>query len=228
MADKKIIVDTYTGGSNGDDLIDCYFKLKNNGTYDFHDKDDHTKLTGLTLNTASSAFELDEFPGVSWTITLTSGSETEVSGNWNSQSDDNTQDGGTFQAQAGGGVDEEMEAENAQQNIIIHKITSKNGTDFGDVLVNCSFELAGNSGKYKFKDPDGGVLHEEVTWADKFRFEYLSQKWELISDIHTIEGKAHGDWTLLEGDDDEVDGGTFQAQAGGGGGVDENAYKATA
>src|SRR5690349_23677452 len=172
----KITVDTFNGDSDGGDLIDCYFKLKHDGTYDFHDKDDHTKCTGLTVGTPSPSFQLDEFPDIDWTITLVNPcTSTEVNGDWFSESDESTQDGGTFQAQSGGGIeeDEDDDAETAQQNIIIHEITSKNGTDFGDVLLNCSFELAGSSGKYKFKDPDGGVLHEQLTWTDKFRFEYM-------------------------------------------------------
>ena len=229
MADKKrIIVDEFTG--DGNDLVNCYFKAKNDGTYDFYDKDDHSKATGLTLDNPSGEFHLPGDPDDLWTVTLSIAS---LNGNWTrkSKTAQDGQDGGTFQAQAGGGggMEEELEAAaQTAQNIMIKKITSKNGTGFGDELLNCSFELAGDSGRYKFKDPDGGVLHEDVTWADRFHFNYMSQKWEIISNIHTIEGKAHGDWSLLEGDGEEVDGGTFQAQAGGGGGVDENAYAAKA
>jgi hypothetical protein len=235
---EKITIDSFTGGGDGDDLIDCYFKYKKSDeTYTFHDKDDHSKCTGMTVGSTCS-FTLDDFPGIDWTITLISPcAETEVNGNWTSDDgNEKTQEGGTFQAQDGGGVpvgegeDEEVDVEKPHQDLVIHTIQSKKGTDFGDPLVGCSFTLAGNSGKYKFRDPDGGVLHPDVKWKDAFRFTYLDQKWELTSDIHTIEQKAHGSWVLLEGDlGQEVDGGTFQAQAGGGGNPDEeNAYSANA
>jgi hypothetical protein len=233
---EKILIDSFTGGNDGDDLIDCYFKYKSSDeTYTFHDKDDHSKCTGLKVG-SSCSFTLDEFPDITWTITLTDPCTTsEVNGDWLSVTDENTQEGGTFQAQDGGGGQveaegDEDEVEKPSQDLLIYAITSRNGTDFGDVLVGCSFTLEGNSGRYQLRDPDGGVLHRNVTWKDKIRFKYMSQDWEMNSDIHTIEAKAHGEWTLLEGNSgDEVDGGTFQAQAGGGGGADEGtAYAASA
>jgi len=232
---EKISIDSFTGGSNGDDLLNCYFKYKKSDeTYTFHDKDDHSKCTGMTVGSTCS-FTLDEFPGIQWTITLISPcTETEVNGNWTSDDgNENTQEGGTFQAQDGGGISEQEEGEvNEQkphQDIVIYAITSDNGTDFGDVLVDCSFTLEGNSGRYQLRDPDGGVLHRDITSKDKIRFKYMSQSWEMNTDIHTLEAKAHGGWILLEGESGaEVDGGTFQAQAGGGGADEGTAYAASA
>ena len=232
---EKIFVDSFTGGNNGDDLIDCYFKLKNDGTYDFHDKDDHTKCSGLTVGSASPSFQLDEYPDIDWTITLTEPcTDTEVNGNWSSSSAGAAEDqeDGTFQAQAGGGADEEelpAEDKAEQQKIVIDSITSDHGhgRTFGGPLINCYFLLKG-AGKYDFCDPLGGVLKRDIQWTDTFDFEYDSQKWRMSSEIHTVENKAHGRWKLIEGIDDEIDGGTFQAQAGGGGGVEETAYTANA
>jgi len=228
--DKKIPVQSYTGGGEGVDLIDCYFKQKNDGTYDFHDKDDHTKCTGLTVGVTSPSFQLDEDSGIEWNITLEQPcSDTVVNGGWSADSG-TAQDleGGTFNAQAGGGgADDEDENKAAPQNIFIRNIKSHHGLTFGNVLKGCFFTLR-ESGKYDFCDPLGGVLKREVTWNDTFFFDFESQKWKMTSDIDTLKNKAHGSWELLEGIGDDIDGGTFQAQAGGGGGVEETAYSASA
>ena len=233
----KIFVDSFTGDNSGDDLIDCYFKHKNDGTYDFHDKDgDHVKCSGLTVGSTSPSFQLGNYPGINWTITLQDPcSDTVVNGNWTSDDgSEQTQEGGTFNAQAGGGVDEDLGVEDApeEQKIVIHGITSDHGHGhkFGGPLLNCYFVLRG-AGTYDLCDPLGGVLKRDITWNESFDFDYDSQKWSMTSDIHTLEKKAHGRWALLEGigSGDDIDGGTFTAQAGGGGGADEeNAYSANA
>ena len=225
--DNKIVVDSFTGGTDGDDLIDCYFKVKNDGTYDFKDKDDHTKCTGLSVNSGCS-FQLGD---LDWTITLTAPcTDTEVNGSWTAQSRSMAQseEGGTFQAQAGGGAEGEVEDEDKAvgPKIVIHDIHSDHGTDYGEQLKHCYFRLD-DAGKYKLYDPDDGVLHSEITWDQTFRFEYKSQEWQFTVDLNSLKSKGHGSWKLLGGISDEVDGGTFQAQAGGGGGV-EDAYTANA
>lgn len=226
--DKKIVVDSFTGGTDGGDLIDCYFKVENDGTYDFKDKDDHTKCTGLSVNSGCS-FQLG---GLEWTITLTSPcSDTEVNGSWTAQgpSIKGEQEGGTFQAQAGGGVEDQVEDEDEAvgPKIPIHHIHSDHGTDYGEQLKHCYFVL-GDSGKYKLHDPDDGVLHSEITSNETFFFKYKSQQWEMTVDLNSFKNRGHGSWKLLSGISDEIDGGTFQAQAGGGGGVEETAYSANA
>jgi hypothetical protein len=229
--DKKIVVDSFTGGNDGDDLINCYFKVKNDDTYDFHDKDDHTKCTGMTVG-SSCSFSLDEDPGITWTITLTAPcTETEVNGSWTAQSDEfeAEQEGGTFQAQAGGGADDEVEEEDKAvgPEIHIHHIHSDHGTDYGDELKHCYFRLDDN-GEYKLYDPDDGELQKGITSNEVFFFKYKSQEWEMTADLDSLKNKGHGSWKLLSGISDEIDGGTFQAQAGGGGGVEENVYSANA
>jgi len=224
---NKIYVDSYTGGSDGDDLIDCYFKYKSGDqTWTFHDKDDHSKCTGLTVG-SSCSFTLDEFPGITWTITLTDPcTESEVNGDWLATTDDNAQEGGTFQAQDGGGMEAEVD-EAAKRNLVIRHIHSKLGLNFGDQLKECFFELR-DDGTYDLCDPLDGLLKQGVTSNQEIFFKYASQEWSMTPDFHAREGKAHGSWTLLDGDTNEVDGGTFQAQAGGGGGMEESAYSANA
>jgi hypothetical protein len=227
----KIFVDSYTGGSDGGDLIECYFKYKkSDSTYDFHDKDDHTKCTGLTVG-SSCSFQLDEDPDLTFTITLTSPcTETEVNGTWSVPDAARRQpggdtEGGTFQAQGGGAAGEDVD-EAAGQKIIIHHVHSKHGLSFGTPLKNCFFALRDN-GTYDLCDPLDGVLKQGVTLDQEFFFQYASQDWKMTTDYRPGEKILHGSWSLLEGDSDEIDGGTFQAQAGGGG-MEENAYSANA
>lgn len=233
--DKKITVDSYTGGNNGEDLEQAYFKYKkSDSTWDFYDKDNNSKCTGLVVG-GSCSFTLDEYPGLTWTITLINPcSETEVNGDWSTTTEGGLPtaetEGGTFTAQAGGGGVEEEEAvvdeELPQQDIIIFEVKSEHDRTFGAPLVGCFFSLHGKSGKYQLHGPDGKVLHENVKSHETFKFKFDRQQWEMTIDIRTLEEKAHGRWKLLEGDSDEVDGGTFQAQAGGG--ADEAASYASA
>jgi hypothetical protein len=110
-----IIIDNFTGGESGKDLKGCYFKLKESkGTYDFHDKDDKEKCKDLTVGSGCS-FVLDENPHITWRIVLTPPcSELVVNGGWsNTVRNDVGEEGGTFQAQAGGGLDAEASAASA-------------------------------------------------------------------------------------------------------------------
>jgi hypothetical protein len=108
--DKKITIDSYTGSNDGEDLVDCYFKLKHDDTYTFHDKDDHAKCSGMTVGSQCS-FQLDEDPNITWTITLVAPCNAEVvNGSWNNDDPGiGAGEGGTFQAQAGGGAGEDEE-----------------------------------------------------------------------------------------------------------------------
>lgn len=109
-----IIIDSFTGGPTGADLKGCYFKLKANGTYDFHDKDGKEKCKDLTIGSGCN-FTLDESPHIQWTITLTPPcSELVVNGEWtNDVRRDTEEEGGTFQGQAGGTWEEDASAASA-------------------------------------------------------------------------------------------------------------------
>ena len=221
--DKKIVVDSFTGGSDGNDLIDCYFKVKNDGTYEFKDKTDHTKCSDISLNSGCS-FNLD---GLEWTLILTSPcTDTEVNGSWTAVGIDGTDEGGTFQAQAGGGAGE-VEDDGEGRKYHIHDIHSDHGTEYGKQLKHCYFRESDDD-QYTLHDPDDGVLKSEITSNETFFFKYLSQEWEMTVDFEDVKKIGRGDWKLLSGISDEIDGGTFQAQAGGGGGLEESAYTANA
>lgn len=103
----NIIIDSFTGGASGADLKGCYFKLKGNGTYDFHDKDGKEKCKDLTIGSGCQ-FTLDEYPNIHWSIALIPPcSELVVNGEWsNDVRNDTGEEGGTFQGQAGGTVED--------------------------------------------------------------------------------------------------------------------------
>lgn len=221
--DKKIVVDSFTGGNDGNDLIDCYFKPKNDGTYEFKDKTDHTKCSDISLNSGCS-FTLDS---LEWTLTLTPPcTETEVNGSWIAVGPDNTQEGGTFQAQDGGGA-REVEDDGEGRKYHIHDIHSDHGTEYGEQLKHCYFQSDGED-TYTLYDPDDGVLQSGITSGEAFFCKYLSQEWQMTVDFGGVKKDGRGFWRLLAGISDEIDGGTFQAQAGGGGGLEESAYTANA
>ena len=107
-----IIIDNFTGGESGKDLKGCYFKYKeSHDSYDFHDKDDKEKCKDLKVGRPCS-FVLDEKPHITWTIALTPPcNELVVNGGWsNTVKNDVGEEGGTFQAQAGGNMDTEASA----------------------------------------------------------------------------------------------------------------------
>lgn len=101
---KNITIESFSGGPSGADLKGCYFRYrKATGTYDFHDKDDKEKCKDLSVGSGCS-FTLDETPDITWSIVLTEPcTELIVNGDWgNSVKVDTGEEGGTFQAQAGG------------------------------------------------------------------------------------------------------------------------------
>jgi hypothetical protein len=101
----------------GDQLIFCYFKLKPDGTYNFHDRDDKVKARDITLDKPFH-FRLDEDPETLWTLILTSivddPTGVKLSGGWSKSNSKNPSlEDGTYQAQAGGSGEEEPNAASA-------------------------------------------------------------------------------------------------------------------
>jgi hypothetical protein len=212
MSINKIKIDSTTGGSDKNVLIGCYFEQSTTpGKYNFFGQNNRL----LASNVSPSLPFLFHLNNWLWTIGKLTIDNQHAHGDWAMTRTEPDpayeQEGGTFHAQAGGGVGEEV----AQQNLVIFEITSDHGRDFGNALKGCYFSLTGG-GNYRLRDPDGGVLHHEVKWNDSFRFQFEFQEWEITTDILTLEAKAHGRWKLLGGLGEEVDGGTYHAQAGGG------------
>ena len=97
-----------------DPLLQCYFKAKEGGTYNFHDKDDRLKKRDVTLGTEFS-FVLDEVPGI-WHLVLDqpTADPNVYGGIWKTGSEhDPTLADGTYQAEAGGSGEEEPNAATA-------------------------------------------------------------------------------------------------------------------
>ena len=104
---NKIIIDSVSPEGIGDDLKGCYYKARNDGTFDFFDKGNKVKARDLKQGSQFS-FNLDEVPGIDWHLTITAITELTVNGDW-SDGPEGEPDG-TYQGQAGGGVDVESAA----------------------------------------------------------------------------------------------------------------------
>ena len=104
-SDKKIVIEAFTGGADGHNLLGCYFKPKNDGKFNFHDKGNHVKGRDLRVGSVFS-FTLEEKPGTTWHLSLNSDANEVLTGNW-SDGRDTTEADGTYQAEAGGSGAEE-------------------------------------------------------------------------------------------------------------------------
>ncbi len=103
-ADKKIFIKNVTGDDIGQLLVGCYFKLKPNGTYTFHDKNDAVKGRDITVDSDFN-FRLDEHLAIEWHLDLNSDADEILKGNWRDGKDPSMADG-EYQAQAGGSGEE--------------------------------------------------------------------------------------------------------------------------
>ena len=105
----KIIIDSIEPAGIGDDLKGCYFKPKNDGTFDFYDKDGKVKARDLH-DKSEFSFTLDNLPDVVWTLTIGAITDLNVNGTWTDKPEDVGEPEGTYQGQAGGGLDVENAA----------------------------------------------------------------------------------------------------------------------
>ena len=108
MGDKngKIYIDKVSPG--GEDLLGCYFKLKPDGKYNFHDQHHGEKGTDITVG-SSFKFRLDQRE---WELSLNEDLEVILKGDW-SHPNQPPEGEGTYQAEAGGAGEEEPTAASA-------------------------------------------------------------------------------------------------------------------
>ena len=107
--DTQIIIDQFTGPSDGELLLGCYFVLKTGvDVYDFFAPDGTPKGRNIRVD-SEFTFELD---GITWHLTLSSDSDEILTGNWVGQKEPAMADG-TYQAQAGGSGEEEPNTSSA-------------------------------------------------------------------------------------------------------------------
>ena len=105
MSDK-IKIDNVHGDPDKDELKHCYFLPAGvTGQYDFYDTNNNELASALTTGNNFS-FPLDD---AIWTITNFVISPSAASGDWSNDNDPANAQGGTFQAQAGSGVDPDEE-----------------------------------------------------------------------------------------------------------------------
>ena len=107
---SKIKINSVTGGNTKDDLKNCYFlpSTRVSNAYDFYDTNNNSLATGITGT--SFTFVLD---GHNWEIENLVISDTAASGDWSNDASITEGEDGTFQAQAGSGVDENVASANA-------------------------------------------------------------------------------------------------------------------
>jgi len=96
---------------DGDELLLCYFKPKNNGTYTFHNPEHVKKADDITFGKPFTC-KLHVDQPTMWTLTLEpDGSDPigeKYKGTWSKSNDnDPSLEDGTYQAQAGGTFEED-------------------------------------------------------------------------------------------------------------------------
>jgi hypothetical protein len=109
--ERRIPIKTVIGREEGHKLVDCYFtqlQLEPGNVYNFHARDGKVKGRQITVG-RTFRFELDDAPGVFWILTLNSDTDEVLCGSWNDKKDPTMEDG-TFQAQAGGNVEDAASA----------------------------------------------------------------------------------------------------------------------
>jgi len=105
----KIIIDSVAPEGIGDDLKGCFYKPRNDGAFDFYDKDGKIKARDLKEG-SSFSFQLDGQPDIPWSLTIKTITDLNVTGNWTNAPQEVGEPEGTYQGQAGGGSDVESAA----------------------------------------------------------------------------------------------------------------------
>lgn len=107
MPDNRIKIETITpANSDGNELKNYYFLPVGNGTYNFYAPNNSLLATGLA---GGISFPVT-VAGKRFTISIYSLSDRAASGVWSDLGSEEVPGSGTFQAQAGGTVDDEPEA----------------------------------------------------------------------------------------------------------------------
>jgi hypothetical protein len=106
--EKRIPIKTINGRQEGHKLIECFFTQSSGGHYNFHAQDGQIKGREITVG-RTFRFQLDDAPGVFWRLILDSDADEILSGRWNDK-EDPAQEDGTYQAQAGGNVEDAASA----------------------------------------------------------------------------------------------------------------------
>jgi|GEM_PF-3517221 len=218
MSTDKIKIDHVTGGKNKDELKNCYFEPSPDlpGSYDFYDKNGHRLARDLNVG---DPFEFD-MNGLTWVFYEWTCDNLHANGNWRNNGpavDPTLEQEGTFTAQAGGGVDGETDEPGGilpLEQIRIFEVRLEDGTIIDNALMDCFFSPQGPVGEYMFFEQDGQQKGSAIKGGAYFEFKLGDEIWVLKAHFHPKEETAQGHWHSF-GPDDEEQGGTFTAQAGG-------------
>jgi hypothetical protein len=212
MAINKIRISTVTGDKDKQLLKGCYF-LPNGtpGNFNFYDTKNNLLATSR-ISGSPIVFFLDNHI---WMIDKFVITDELASGDWKNNDDtDPAEEGGSFQAQAGGTVEMEASAASAvattNDHIKIHRVF---GSKDKDMLTNCYFLPAATAGWYNFYDKNNNLL-AGPTNQTTFSFILNSFNWT-ISNFSISSTTASGLWSNDDPNPTAEEGGSFQAQAGG-------------
>ena len=223
---QKIVINKTTG-KGGKKLDHCYFEVTDvKDVYNFYNQ--HSDLLAADVVSGQDfTFELD---GLNWTFSNFAIDELAASGSWvNDAVKAEEAEEGTFQAQSGGGAEEEEGKEaaplavgTAPANAI--KIKTVTGGADKDKLKHCYFLPSGS--QFEFCDKDGNQLASGLTSGNNFNFTLDSINWS-ITNFLISDTNASGNWSNPNNIEDAQDG-TFQAASGGGADEEANASAAMA
>lgn len=214
LKERIVIRETSPGGN---DLYDCYFLPSEvEGFFNFYDREGRTLATGVSSD-SPFPFLLDR---IAWTIHMEKIDKSAARGGWQNNAPGVTggQDG-TFQAESGGGADED-EVDSSCMPLNAIEIKHVHGGPDKEKLKHCYF-VPTDAGEYDFHSKHCKLLQSGLTTDNDFSFRHDSIDWNVtefkIDDVH-----AHGHWWNSDGTQKAKDGteiaqdGTFQAESGGG------------
>jgi hypothetical protein len=223
---EKIVIDQTTDG--GKDLHNCFFMPSDvEGYYNFYDRHGRVLATGISGNTPFP-FLLD---GIAWSIHKLQIDPSKASGEWRNNvtvsatnvGPSNAQDG-TFQAESGGGQEEEDAEPSCTIPSNAIEIKTVTGGADKDKLKHCYFVPAATTGQYDFYSKHCNLLASGLSSGNGFSFTHDSITWTVTNFVIDDE-EASGNWSnpdeIVNGQD-----GTFQAESGGGAGEGEGAASA--
>ena len=218
MSTNKIKIDHVTGGRNKDDLKNCYFEPSTDlpGAYNFYDKNGDELASDLFPGEPFE-FVVDD---LTWVLFDWTADSQRANGHWrnNGQAGPTLEQDGTFTAQAGGGADDETGEPDRilpVEQITIIDVRLEDGTKIDNALMGCFFAPQGPAGEYMFFESNGDEKRNTIKSGNYFEFRMGDDLWVLKAHFHAKEEKVDGHWHSFSPDDEEQ-GGTFTAQAGGG------------
>lgn len=208
---EKVVINVTSSGGN--DLQNCFFLPSDvEGFYNFYNERGETLATGVS-DDVPFPFLLD---GVAWTIThlkIHPHAKIQATGHWVNNIEVPTADG-TFQAESGGGADDDAETDSCTHPANAIEINTVTGGSDKDKLKNCYFLPTNASMVYDLYSKKCNLLQSGLSSGNNFSFTHDSINW-LVSGFVISDTAASGNWS--NGDEiTNAQNGSFQAESGGG------------